>query len=389
MPDSTRTRPLSFGRSSTSDIGTGDLRVGIGKVGDCGVLGFVRWRVLGCDSRVLLKDHDQRFMGEERATRGLTKPATGLVSLQQGLLIVSLGLMAVALPDAMAQSVGNEWIGKRVVQKFKSFDLRSGDQLVDRKYVGFFYRVERASGPRLWLKAELLDLSGSANSGDLVPVDKAIEFFTGQIRDNPQDAFAYFMRARLWRDMKDMDRAVSDFDQAIRLEPADAIAYYNRGNAWLDKQVFDKAIADLTTSIRLDPKYGGAYGARAGAWRIKRQFHKAIQDYSDLGQIQPDNITGHRELARLLATCRNPKIRDGKRALTEANRACELTQWKDSSCLDTLAAACAETGDFPTAVKWQVQAIQHHPSDQASVLDWGAGFEGRLANYKRGKPTRE
>jgi hypothetical protein len=28
-------------------------------------------------------------------------------------------------------------------------------------------------------------------------------------------------------------------------------------------------------------------------------------------------------------------------------RACELSQWKDAACLDALAAAYAETGDFP------------------------------------------
>jgi len=172
--------------------------------------------------------------------RRLTKPAARLVSIQPAMWIASLGLMVVAPPDALAQLDRNEWIGKRVVQKFKSFELRNDDQLVDRKYAGLFYRVERASGPRLWLRAEFTDLSGLANSGDLVPVDKAIEFFNSQIHDNPQDAFAYFMRGRLWRDTKDVDRAVSDFDQAIRLEPAEAVAYYNRGNAWLDKQDSDK-----------------------------------------------------------------------------------------------------------------------------------------------------
>jgi hypothetical protein len=58
-------------------------------------------------------------------------------------------------------------------------------------------------------------------------------------------------------------------------------------------------------------------------------------------------------------------------------------------CLDALAAAYAETGDFPAAVKWQTEAIQRHPIGRVPVLDNGRGFHGRLREYQRGQPTRE
>ncbi len=79
-------------------------------------------------------------------------------------------------------------------------------------------------------------------------------------------------------------------------------------------------------------------------------------------------------------------------------RACELTQWRDPDCLDTLAAACAEVGDFASAIKWQTQAVKLVRQNVRSLLQQraissggrrGVGFEDRLAFYKSKKPTRE
>ena len=58
-----------------------------------------------------------------------------------------------------------------------------------------------------------------------------------------------------------------------------------------------------------------------------------------------------------MAACPEAKYRDGRKAVESATRACELTEWKRSEFLDTLAAAYAESGDFDAAVTWQMRAI--------------------------------
>jgi tetratricopeptide (TPR) repeat protein len=139
------------------------------------------------------------------------------------------------------------------------------------------------------------------------------------------------------------------------------------------------------------------YICRALVWRQRRIFDRAILELSQLVQMAPDNAEAHRTLARILATCNNEAVRDGDRALQEAIRACELTSWRDPDCLDTLAAAYAETGDFQAAVQWQTKAIgllrQNVPSALQRAMDFGGrrgvGFEGRLAFYKGKKPCRE
>ena len=123
-----------------------------------------------------------------------------------------------------------------------------------------------------------------------------------------------------------------------------------------------------------------------------------MQEYSELIRIDPDEPVAHQALARILSTAYENQVRNGKQATDLATRACELTHWVDPDALDTLAAAVAETGDFPAAVRWQTLAVklvrQRFPSAlQKTAVSLagrrGVGFEDRLAFYKSKKPLRE
>ena len=89
-------------------------------------------------------------------------------------------------------------------------------------------------------------------------------------------------------------------------------------------------------------------------------------------------------LARIRATCPDGIWRDGKGAVEFATRACELTAWKETSSLDMLAAAYAETGEFDKAVRWQEKAnMQYTDADERRK------GEERLKLYKEKKPYRQ
>ena len=57
--------------------------------------------------------------------------------------------------------------------------------------------------------------------------------------------------------------------------------------------------------------------------------------------------------AWFLATCRHDRLRGGSRAVTLSRQAFQATSWNHAFCLGTLAVACADTGSFAEAIRWQ------------------------------------
>jgi len=117
-------------------------------------------------------------------------------------------------------------------------------------------------------------------------------------------------------------------------------------------------------------RHGGRYG-------------EAIGDYQAAVRVDPNYAVGFADLAWLRAACPASKFRDEAKAVEYATKACELSSWKDHRCVGTLAAVCAEAGDFQQAIKRQKEAIDLLPEDQRSTLQ--ANYESRLKLYQSGK----
>jgi tetratricopeptide (TPR) repeat protein len=229
--------------------------------------------------------------------------------------------------------------------------------------------------------------------------DRELADYSVAIRIEPNNASYRVARGESWSAQGRHDQAMDDYNEALRLDPNNPSRWVSRGNEWRRHLKLDEAVADYTRATQLDPRYIPAYIERGNTYKQRRAFGQAIQEFAGLTRLEPDNPLVHQILARILATCHEPEFRNGRLAVTEATRACELSHWRDPDALDTLAAACAEVGDFTAAVQWQTEALklirQHAPSllqQKASSSGGGQrglGFEDRLSFYKSRKPTRE
>lgn len=119
-------------------------------------------------------------------------------------------------------------------------------------------------------------------------------------------------------------------------------------------------------------------GGYPGGQSVKRDAHY-LEGLEPRVRQRADELN---QRAWLLATSRYPSLRDGIRAVEAAREACELTQWKDAPCLDTLAAAYAECGDFESADKHQTRALELWPAK----LPGRRSAERRLQRYRDRQP---
>lgn len=261
------------------------------------------------------------------------------------------------------------------------------------------------------------------------PATKAIEvedqmaFVNEAIRAHPKYAMAYCCRSVLWLVKNDEAKAMADLNEAIRVDPTCAAAFHARGHEWSKKGEFEKALGDFNQAISVDPKFADAFSSRGFVWRQKGEYDKAIADYDKVIKLipgdamayinrgnvwekkgeyakaiedynhalrldDPNHIMAYMDIASLQATCPDQKCRDGKNAVVNATKAYQLDNGLNKeACLELLAAACAENGDFGKAREWQkkvIDIVANWPWEQVKK-----DARGRMELYKHNKPYRQ
>jgi tetratricopeptide (TPR) repeat protein len=187
-----------------------------------------------------------------------------------------------------------------------------------------------------------------------------------------------------------VDQALAAIDQVIAADPGNWRSYFLKSAVLVLARRGEEALKQIDTSIDLARKSNVSPGLLAELYSSKA---RSCIDYGRSGEakksleqaahLQPNDPSTLNDLAWLLATSRDSRIRDGRRAVVLARRACELSQWKNAFSIDTLAAAAASAGDFSDAVKYQELAISRlDPGDRKAQT---GGMQQRLQQYASGR----
>ena len=213
--------------------------------------------------------------------------------------------------------------------------------------------------------------------------------------------------AMTWRQSgmyKNMERLWS---VTIARNPGAAMAHYNLGLLLLQQERTVEAVVRLTKAVSLEPENDLAHNNLGGALQRLGRKTEAAEYFRRASEIQPTVARYHANLgtalveigrdseaathyeaalnlsssdaslannfAWILATSRDPIVRDGPRAVILAQRAIDLSGVDNPVLEGTLAAAYAEAGRFDEAVASGEKAVSlANALNNRRVAEWNA-----------------
>ena len=159
------------------------------------------------------------------------------------------------------------------------------------------------------------------------------------------------------------------------------------GYQLLERGDVARAITQYQASIARDPRTIVAHLNLAAALVRMNRYTDAIEQYRAALRYSPRDIRLYNGLAWLLATAEDAAVRDGAEAVIWAERAAKATGNRHELVLETLAAAYAESGNFPAAIATleRARSLAQETNDVQAL----GRIEQRLPLFQSGKPYHE
>ena len=226
--------------------------------------------------------------------------------------------------------------------------------------------------------AMLLAQGRSAES--IQPLQKAVQISPLYVEAHNNLASALGMQGRV-------SEAVQEFKKAIEIKPDYGKAHFNLANIFAAQGELDQAREHYQQAAALMPGATSVHYQLGVILERQARFKLAIAEFEKILELDPGHAAAQNNLAWLLATCPEPSLRNGTRAVTLARKTELLSGGQSPEVLDTLAAAYAESGSFAEAIKTAKHAIELSTARKDQSL--ANGIQTRLKLYESNLPYHE
>jgi membrane associated rhomboid family serine protease/cytochrome c-type biogenesis protein CcmH/NrfG len=208
---------------------------------------------------------------------------------------------------------------------------------------------------------------------------QAVERFQQAAREYPRDERPYEALASFYLSHSQFTDAIREYNQALRLSPGSPAAQLGLAVAYAREGQPGKAHELLVEIVGKNPQTVEAQEALADLCAEQKLYPEAIQHYQAAIRLAPDLAEPRNNLAWLLATADDARYRNPSEALAQAQKAVELSRWKEAAFIDTLAEALYLNGKYLQAVETQKKALALSPGDKT--------MQEHMAKYQKAAST--
>lgn len=211
-------------------------------------------------------------------------------------------------------------------------------------------------------------------------IDQARELLDSALRRNPADTEARLALANQERFEGRLSKAASGFEEVLGFDVTSPEAHAGLADMLVAEDRPAEAIDHYRSALQYGERSGPIELRLADALVQVAEYKEAIERYRRaLWTVDADMETLNR-VAWLLATCPQPELRDCDQAVRLATEVCQATEYRNTTALDTLAAAHAECGRLDEAISWVRAAIALAQERGDSVA--AENFRSRLGLYE-------
>ena len=178
--------------------------------------------------------------------------------------------------------------------------------------------------------------------------------------------------------------AVEHLRRAVQLRPDFVAAHVNLGAVLRLLERYEEARSELRRALELQPNNAVAHTNLGGILSSEGRVREAIAEYHLALDANADLLEPLAALAWALATSPDAGIRRPEEAVQLAERAATLTNRRDVTVLDALAASYAAAGRFDEAVATGRVALDLVEAAGATAA--AGPISARLDLYRRRRP---
>lgn len=214
-------------------------------------------------------------------------------------------------------------------------------------------------------------LVASEQYHDTHQYDLELQNIQQALRIAPKDELPHEQMGLFYLADKKFDLAIQEFQKAIDLSGGDdnaklqlGLAYELKGDPNTAQKIFESVLGQNPETAQGRGLLASNHTTLGDLYAREKHYAQAVGEYQQALTLDPNWAGAQNNLAWLYATCEEPQFRHPDEALKLAQRAVDLTKWKEPSLIDTLAEAHFVNGEYAQAVETQRKALALDPGNK-------------------------